>query len=242
MAGTDTPALQARRELQDFLDAQLTANAGTRVLDAGCGGAARIRLPKGAQIIGIDISPESAVRNTAIADIIIGDVQTYPLPRNAFDVVVCWELLEHVREPRAALTRFVGTLRQGGLIVLAIPNPVSLKGLITKASPHALHVWILRNILKQKNAGRPGFAPFPTHLSPDIAPSALEQFFHAHGMTISFLRLYEGKRLTTLRQHAPWLYYMYRACVSALNLITLKRHDFGASDMLLIAQARPYQA
>ncbi len=123
LAGTDTPALRARRELQDFLDAQLATSAGTRVLDAGCGGAARIRLPEGAQIIGIDISPESAARNTAIADIIIGDVQTYPLPHNAFDVVVCWELLEHVREPRAALARFVGTLRQDGLIVLAIPIP-----------------------------------------------------------------------------------------------------------------------
>lgn len=207
------------------------------MLDAGCGGAVRIRLPDKAKITGIDISPESAARNTAIADIIIGDVQTHNLPREAFDMVICWELLEHVEEPRAALTRFVGTLRQDGLIVLAIPNPHSLKGLITKLSPHALHVWILRNLLKQKNAGCPGFAPFPTHLSPDIAPSALERFFLAHNMSVRFLRLYEGKRLTTLRQHAPWLYCMYRACVSALNLATLKRRDFGASDMLLIAQA-----
>jgi 2-polyprenyl-3-methyl-5-hydroxy-6-metoxy-1,4-benzoquinol methylase len=238
LAVTEIPALEARKELQNFLDAQLAQNSGARVLDAGCGGAARIRLPRHAQITGIDISPESAARNTAIADIIIGDVQTYPLPPRAFDIVVCWELLEHVEQPRAALTRFITTLRQGGLIVLAIPNPFSLKGLITKASPHALHVWILRNLLKQKNAGRPGFAPFPTHLSTDIAPSALEQFFRAHDMQVSFLRLYEGKRLSTLRQHAPWLYYMYRGCVSALNIITLKRHDFGASDMLLIAQAR----
>lgn len=212
------------------------------MLDAGCGGAVRIRLPDDAQITGIDISPESAARNTAIADILIGDVQTYPLPRDAFDIVVCWELLEHVKEPRAALTRFVQTLRQDGLIVLAIPNPHSLKGLITKISPHGLHVWILRHILKQKNAGRPGFAPFPTHLSPVIAPSALERFFLAHNMSIRFLRLYEGKRLTTLRQHAPWLYYVYRGCVAALNLVTLKRHDFGASDMLLVAQTRPSQA
>lgn len=239
---THTPALAARRELQDFLDARLAENSGMRVLDAGCGGAVRIRLPKDAQITGIDISPESAARNTAIPHLIIGDVQTYPLPRDAFDVVVCWELLEHVEQPRAALTRFVQTLRQDGLIVLAIPNPLSLKGLITKASPHGLHVWILRNILKQKNAGRPGFAPFPTHLSPDIAPPALEQFFCANNMTVRFLRLYEGKRLSTLRQQAPWLYYMYRGCVSALNLITLKRHDFGASDMLLIAQARQHHA
>lgn len=236
MAATDTPAVEARRELQNFLDAQLTSGP-LRVLDAGCGGAVRIRLPEHAQITGIDISPESAARNTAIADIIIGDVQTYPLPRDTFDVVVCWELLEHVKEPRAALTRFVKTLRQGGLIVLAIPNPHSLKGLITKLSPHGLHVWILRHILRQKNAGRPGFAPFPTHLSPDIAPAALERFFAGHDMNVRFLRLYEGKRLSTLQRHAPWLYYMYRACVSALNLMSLKRRDFGASDMLLIAQS-----
>ena len=238
---TDIPALRARQDLQDFLNSAWglhgTARRPYRVLDAGCGGAVRIRLPDDAQITGIDISPESAARNTAIPDIIIGDVQTYPLPREAFDVVVCWELLEHVEAPREALTRFVQTLRQGGMIVLAIPNPHSLKGLITKISPHGLHVWILRHLLKQKNAGRPGFAPFPTHLSPDIAPPALEQFFRAHGMTVSFLRLYEGKRLSTLRQHAPWLYYMYRGSVSALNLMALKRRDFGASDMLLIAKS-----
>jgi 2-polyprenyl-3-methyl-5-hydroxy-6-metoxy-1,4-benzoquinol methylase len=238
---TDIPALQARQDLQDFLDSfwdsYWTADRPCRVLDAGCGGAVRLRLPEGAEITGIDISPESAARNTTIADIIIGDVQTYPLPRDAFDIVICWELLEHVQEPRAALTRFVKTLRRDGLIILAIPNPFSLKGLITKASPHTLHVWILRHILKQKNAGRPGFAPFPVHLRTDIAPSALERFFLAHNMSVRFLRLYEGKRLTTLRQHAPWLYYAYRACVSALNLATLKRHDFGASDMLLVVRA-----
>lgn len=231
----DYPALRARQDLQDFLDSLWTADGSLRVLDAGCGGALRIRLPKSAHITGIDISPDSAARNTTIADIIIGDVQTYPLPRQAFDVVICWELLEHVREPRAALTHFVKTLRQGGLIVLAIPNPHSLKGLITRLSPHGLHVWILRHILKQKNAGRPGFAPFHTYLSPDIAPPALERFFLAHNMSVRFLRLYEGKRLSTLRQHMPWLYYVYRGCVEALNLVT--RRDFGASDILLIAQS-----
>lgn len=234
----DYPALRARQDLQDFLDSlwdSRWAEGPLRVLDAGCGGAVRIRLPQQAHITGIDISPESAARNTTIADIIIGDVQSYPLPRDAFDVVLCWELLEHVQEPRAALTRFVKTLRQGGLIVLAVPNPHSLKGLITRASPHGLHVWILRHILKQKNAGRPGFAPFPTHLSPDIAPPALERFFAGHNMSVRFLRLYEGKRLSTLRQHMPWLYYMYRGCVGALNMAT--RRDFGASDILLIAQS-----
>jgi hypothetical protein len=33
---------------------------------------------------------------------------------------------------------------------------------------------------------------------------------------------------------------MYRGCVGALNLVT--RRDFGASDMLLVAQAQPRHA
>src|SRR5689334_12200478 len=93
----------AREDLQKFLDTHLAAQSRPQVMDAGCGGAVRVKLPGDAVLNGIDICPESAARNTTLARIVIGDVQSYPLPRDAFDIVICWELLEHVQNPVAAL-------------------------------------------------------------------------------------------------------------------------------------------
>jgi len=224
----------ARDDLQDFLDAHLATLTGPLVMDAGCGGAMRVKLPAGAVLNGIDISPQSAARNTTLTDILIGDVQTYPLPRRAFDIVICWELLEHVPDPLAALSNLIAATKPGGYIVLAFPNRTSLKGLVTRLSPHGLHVWLLRQFWGQKNAGRPGFAPFPTYMPRALAPDRLESFIQRRNVETVFMRLYEGNRVATLRRKTPALHFLYQAFLAVLNAAVLNRRDFGLSDVLLV--------
>jgi len=224
----------AREDLQAFLDAQFCALPEPRVMDAGCGGAMRVRLPGDAVLNGIDISPESAARNTTLANILIGDVQSYPLPRGAFDIVICWELLEHVQDPIAALDNLIAATRPGGTIVLAFPNPASLKGIVTRLSPHGLHVWLLRRFWGQKNAGRPGYAPFRTFLAAELAPDRLLKFIASRGAEIVFARFYEGNRIATLKRKTPALHFLYQAFVGLVNGLTFNRRDFGQSDILLV--------
>jgi 2-polyprenyl-3-methyl-5-hydroxy-6-metoxy-1,4-benzoquinol methylase len=112
----------ARADLQNFLDAHLALLDSPQVMDAGCSGAMRITLPAGAVLNGIDISPESAARNSSLFNIVIGDVQTYPLPRAAYDIVICWELLEHVPHPLAALTNLIAATKPGGFIIRLFPT------------------------------------------------------------------------------------------------------------------------
>lgn len=231
----------ARADLQHFLDAHLASLDGPQVMDAGCGGAMRVTLPAGAVLNGIDISPESAARNNGLFNIVIGDVQTYPLPRAAYDIVICWELLEHVPRPLAALSNLIAATKPGGFIILAFPNRASLKGLVTRLSPHQLHVWLLRHFWGQKNAGRPGYAPFPTYLSPDIDPRVLERFLQSERVEVMFTRLYEGNRVATLRKKAPVLHALYQGFLALLNALALNRRDFGQSDVLLVLRPRPQQ-
>jgi SAM-dependent methyltransferase len=229
----------AREDLQKFLDSHFAALTEPQVMDAGCGGAMRVKLPGDAVLNGIDISRESAARNTALSNIVIGDVQSYPLPRDAFDIVICWELLEHVQDPVAALSNLIAATKPGGYIVLAFPNPTSLKGVVTRFSPHGLHVWLLRHFWGQKNAGRPGFAPFRTFLARDLAPHRLQKFIDAQGVETVFARFYEGNRITTLKRKAPALHFFYQAFLGVVN--ALARRDFGTSDVLLVLRPRQKQ-
>jgi SAM-dependent methyltransferase len=222
----------AREDLQKFLDSHFAALTEPQVMDAGCGGAMRVKLPGDAVLNGIDISRESAARNTALSNIVIGDVQSYPLPRAAFDIVICWELLEHVQDPVAALSNLIAATKPGGTIVLAFPNPASLKGMVTRFSPHGLHVWLLRHFWGQKNAGRPGYAPFRTFLATDLAPHRLQTFIDAQGVETLFARFYEGNRITTLKRKTPVLHFLYQALLGLVNAIAGR--DFGTSDVLLV--------
>jgi SAM-dependent methyltransferase len=83
----------------DLLSASAWLRPGERVLDIGCGRGATTRRaaaetgPSGS-VAGIDIAPSLIEQARAVPhvgapiDWIIGDAQTFPLPRRAFDVVI----------------------------------------------------------------------------------------------------------------------------------------------------------
>src|SRR4051812_38842758 len=119
------------------------------MLEAGCGDQ---RSPLGldaddVRIVGIDVSALQLQRNSWADEKILGDVQSYAFAPEAFDVVACWDVLEHLPSPRDALARFAHAVRTDGIIALGAPNPDSAKGLITKFTPHRVHVWYYRQIV-----------------------------------------------------------------------------------------------
>ena len=119
-------ALNARRHRAH---AKLLAAVGTgrRVLDVGCssGYLARPLAERGNTIVGIELDPEAAREAEAFCErVLVGDVETMELPLEAasFDVVLCGDVVEHLRDPEAALARLRPLLRPGGRVVLSTPN------------------------------------------------------------------------------------------------------------------------
>jgi SAM-dependent methyltransferase len=103
--------------------------AGKRVLDVGSGEGYGPALLAGraAEVVGVDYSP-AAVEHARSA---------YPLPNLRFDVmdanrldpaladfdlVTCFEVLEHVDSPEALVRSLSGALRPDGVLVLSTPN------------------------------------------------------------------------------------------------------------------------
>ena len=100
---------------------------GTRVLDVGCssGYLARPLVERGCTVVGLEVDPEAAEGARAVCEeVLVGDVETMELPfePGSFDVVLCGDLIEHLRDPGAFLVRVRPFLRPGGRLVLTTPN------------------------------------------------------------------------------------------------------------------------
>ncbi len=148
---------------------------------------------------GIDISQKQLDRNKDLQETILGDIQTYPLPSGAFDVVVCWDVLEHLQHPESAVRNLAAAIREEGLLILAFPDPRSLKGLITRLTPHRFHVWSYRHLRRSKRAGTEDYGPFPTVMSPEMAPDRVIRLGRELGLTTELDLAFSATRLSRRR-------------------------------------------
>ena len=116
------------------MDKCKSTNSYTKLLDAGCGnGSMSIRLAKkGYQVVGIDITDENinfanyVKRKMDIDNVnfIKMSVDNIYFPKNAFDIVACGEVLEHVKDDDKAVKCFNKVLKLGGECVITVPcNP-----------------------------------------------------------------------------------------------------------------------
>jgi SAM-dependent methyltransferase len=105
---------------------------GARILDVGCatGYLAAQLTARGSAVVGVEADPAAAataVAAGACARVVTGDVETAECRAALdalapFDAIVCGDVLEHLRDPWAAL-RFLGTLlAPGGRAVVSVPN------------------------------------------------------------------------------------------------------------------------
>ncbi len=103
--------------------------AGRRVLDAGCGvgwGTLLMLESGAAEVSSIDIdleAVEDARRRAPAADIRQGDLADLPWPDETFDLVVCFEALEHVHQQERVLDELVRVLNPNGILMVSSPNP-----------------------------------------------------------------------------------------------------------------------
>jgi len=100
---------------------------GKRVLDIGCssGYLARPLVARGCTVVGIEQDPVAAEEAREVcAEVLVGDAETVELPFEpaSFDVVLCGDLIEHLRDPESFLARVRPLLRSDGRLVLTTPN------------------------------------------------------------------------------------------------------------------------
>ena len=102
---------------------------GCRVLDAGCGvgwGSALLVEAEASEVVGVDLDPETvedARRRVPAATFVVGDLMDLPFDDDSFDVVVCFEAIEHTGDTERTLDQLARVLRPNGLLFVSSPNP-----------------------------------------------------------------------------------------------------------------------
>jgi SAM-dependent methyltransferase len=225
---------QALLQLQTFVDEALRGRTGLRVLDAGCGSSSYVKAPETAHRVGIDISAEQLRRNTFVDEKILGDIQVYELPPASFDVIICWWVLEHLREPTKVMRRFQEALRGNGIMILAVPNVLSTKGLATKLTPFWFHVWIYRALYGDKMAGAPGHPPFRTWLRFAISPGGISRFGRLSGLTVDYLNLFEDEGIKRLRRRHRTVNVCLSLPRALVRLVTFGKVDLSLTECIVV--------
>lgn len=222
------------RELQERFVLAMTKVEAPRILEAGCGSLSRLEFPRDAHVTGIDISQQQLERNTIAREKICADLQNYNFPPGSFDAIVCWEVLEHLPHPNSALERFASALKTGGILVLALPHVRSLKGWITKLTPHWFHVWVYRAILGNREAGKNGRAPFQTYLRASIAPEALRAWSKTAGLQEEYSLLYRGNLVGRIENRSAAVKLLWRVMTIVVKGVSLGKIDTANTDVVFV--------
>jgi 2-polyprenyl-3-methyl-5-hydroxy-6-metoxy-1,4-benzoquinol methylase len=101
--------------------------SGKRVLDVGCssGYLSEPLSQRGNTLVGIELDPDAAREAELFCErVLVGDLETMELPLEpaSFDVVLCGDVIEHLRDPGAALARLRPFLKPAGTLVVSTPN------------------------------------------------------------------------------------------------------------------------
>jgi len=222
-------------KLHSVLDPLMRGKKNLKVLEAGCGSRTPIQLPPDAYIVGVDISEEQLNKNAGLHEKRVGDIQTCDLGEDDFDLIVCWDVLEHLDRPLDAVSSFFKAIKEDGAIVLAFPNVMSLKGLVTKFTPHLFHVLVYRYLWQQKSVGKKGhYSPFRTYMRFGISPDALKTFARTRGFEAAFCRLYQGVMQAQLRRRNMGIDRLFQVAEPLVKAVTFGSVCVNDCDVIVV--------
>jgi SAM-dependent methyltransferase len=236
------PPGEARESLlavHDILGAMLQPTK-LAIYEAGGGSTSflPLELLKRSHVTVVDIDAEQIRNNDYAQQAILGDIQMHRFAPGSFDLVICYNVIEHLPDVEAALVRFCESLKQGGLILIGAPNPKSLSGVVTKYSPHWFHVWFYRTVRGEEQAGQPGHPPFPTFFHPLVTLSNLEAFAGKHGLQFIYRNEYESPRFPEMRLRKPLLAALLDTVAVAINFLLPGKTDVRHGDYHVILRKR----
>jgi SAM-dependent methyltransferase len=97
---------------------------GGSLLDVGCGGGALLRIATalGFDALGFDLSPAAVAACEAKGlRAVAGDFLTHDFGAQRFGLITCWDVLEHLPDPRPFVERAHALLEPGGWFVAKVP-------------------------------------------------------------------------------------------------------------------------
>lgn len=114
------------------------------LLDLGCSSGAFLEFLKGERwkLYGVEMSAECAKRASAKtgAEVFEGDILNAPFSAESFDVITCFDVLEHLYEPLQVVTKVRKWLKPGGIFYVQVPNVDAAEARVFRSYWHGLEL------------------------------------------------------------------------------------------------------
>ena len=114
------------------------------LLDLGCSSGAFLQslCGKGWDLSGIEMSAESAKQAQVRtgAKVFGGDILDAQFASESFDVITCFDVFEHLYEPRRVMAKVTEWLKPGGIFYVLVPNVDSAEGRVFGSYWHGLEL------------------------------------------------------------------------------------------------------
>lgn len=195
---------------------------GATVLDVGAGRhptiAPRDR-PEGCRYVGLDISGEElqAAGSDSYDQVIVADI-TSPLGRDhEFDVIVSWQVLEHVSPLAASFESLRECLRPGGTLLAQLTGSYAAFALAGRLLPHSVRVRAATRLL-----GHRGEEKFPVRYDRSNFGTLLAMLEPWSEATI--VPFYRGATYFSFSRLLTRAYLAYESAIERRRLVDFATH------------------
>jgi SAM-dependent methyltransferase len=117
---------------------------GGGLLDLGCSSGAFLAFMRGQawELYGVEMSAEGArtAEERSQAQVFVGNVLDAPFGGESFDAITCFDVLEHLYEPRQVMARVSEWLKPGGIFYVLVPNVDSAEARLFGSYWHGLEL------------------------------------------------------------------------------------------------------
>ncbi len=114
------------------------------LLDLGCSSGSFLQSlsSESWELFGIEMSSSSARNAEASsgAKVFVGEILDASFPPESFDVITCFDVLEHLYEPRKVMARVSEWLKPGGIFYVLVPNIDSAEARVFGSYWHGLEL------------------------------------------------------------------------------------------------------
>ncbi len=133
------------------------------------------------------VTRAAAGQDESMAECVLGDLRTVPLPQRSFDIVLCVLLLQRIQHAELVLDRLAGALRPGGLLLLRFADRDSAGGFLDRVLPGAAR----RMVWRRRHPGQPG--PYPAVYERLSSAKGLQSYLPMRGLVIAERRPVGGR-------------------------------------------------
>jgi SAM-dependent methyltransferase len=114
------------------------------LLDLGCSSGSFLAFMKSEswKLYGIEMSSDAArmAEERTASQVFVGDILDAPFTKASFDVITCFDVLEHLYEPRRVMLRVSEWLKPGGIFYVLVPNVNSAEARVFGSYWHGLEL------------------------------------------------------------------------------------------------------